>query len=335
MKKHYLYRNTNRVLALLGFAVTLWLSSCKDTSPGAVNFGDSPALVGFQFSGFNATVQQAKVKGTAADTASYELTLSTKSITLSSAVTLTVSPDNTDAAAYVAAQNAAATPAGTIVANTIPTSDYSVANGGSVTIPAGQQYAKVHITIKGNVVDFSTIPYLALKITAANGASIASNLSVAIINVTLQSAYEGRYTATGSFTDNQGAGIDDAGVYPETIELQTASANSVIFYDLSQGDGNFHPINTAAGPSVFGSFDPQFNFDPAGSGKIICATNAYGQLSGPHSRSCLLDPTGVNAGTGTPGTAGYKIQVKYIMYQGDIGVNRTFFNETYTYTGPI
>ena len=65
---------------------------------------------------------------------------------------------------------------------------------------------------------------------------------------------------------------------------------------------------------------------------ITGVTNYYGQLSGTHARSAVLDPTGVNASSGTPGTTGFKIQVKYIMTQS--GTPRTYFNETYTYAGP-
>src|SRR5277367_5964615 len=98
MKKSYLFKNIGRVSIAIGLLATAMLSSClKDTSPGTINFGTSPALVGFQYYGFAATPLSTKVHGTAADTTDVEVTLSVASITLKSAVSVTVTPDLADA----------------------------------------------------------------------------------------------------------------------------------------------------------------------------------------------------------------------------------------------
>jgi len=330
MKKSYLFKNIGRISIAMGLFATISLSSClKDTSPGTINFGTSPAVVGFQYYGFSATPLATKVHGTASDTTDVEITLSVASITLGTPVSVTVAPDLTDATAYAASQNAAT--AGS--ANVVPLADYSLANNGAITIPAGHQTVQLKVSIKGNLLDFTSQPIIALKITGANGATVATNLNVAILAVTLQSIYEGRYTATGGWVDNDIAADTDDGVYPEACELVTQSAFSVYFYGLGFGEGAEQVINGGAG--AYGSWDYVFNFDPAGTDKIISVTNYYGQASGPHARSGVIDPTGINAGSGTPGTVGYKIQVKFFMYQGDIGINRLSYNMTYTYTGPI
>jgi hypothetical protein len=257
MKKNYLYRNTNRLLLLLGFAVTAWLSSCKkDTSPGSVNFGDSPALVGFQYYGFNAVPITTKVHGTASDTTDVEVTLSVKTITQSTAVTVTIAPDPTDAAAYVAAQNAAATPPGTIVANVVPAGDYSLANGGVVTIKPGQQIVNLKVSIKGDQLDYSSQPVIALKITDAGGVLIASNLNVAILAITLQSAYEGDYSYKG-FIFRDFGGVNDPTLGGNfsgyDAPLPTVSADVVSFIPLWNGGstaGGIDPVYLAVNPAT-------------------------------------------------------------------------------------
>jgi hypothetical protein len=326
MKKNNFFKNIGRIYLVAGLLATTLLSSClKDSSPGTINFGNSPALVGFQFNGFSATPLTAKVHGTASDTAGVEITLSVASITLSTPVTVTVSDDPTDAAIYVNANN------GTAV---LPPTLFSLPNGGSVTIKPGQQIVKLRVNFKGNLIDFTNNYVLGLKITAASGAVIATNLNVAILKLTVQSAYEGRYTAAGSFVDHVNSGFTDVGVYPDDIELITVSGYVVDWFELTNGFGYAHPIN-AGGITAYGSFSPEFDFDPAGTGKIVAVTNYYGQHSGAHGRSARLDVSGINAGSGTPGTVGYKIQVKYVLVQDDAGGDRTFFNETYTYTGPL
>jgi hypothetical protein len=328
MKRNYLIKNMGRVYLAVGVLAATLLSSCyKDTSPGAINFGKSPALVGFQYLGFNAVPLVTKIHGTSKDTTGVQVSLSVASLTLKSAVTVQVTDDPTDAQAYVNAQNAA-TPGSTAL---LPSSQYTINNGGAITIQPGQTIVSLRINFKGNLVDFSNTPVMGLKITSANGATIATNLNVAILTLTLQSIYEGHYTNTGSMNDVVTPSFDTPTTYPESIDLLTASAYVVDFYDLTYNIGYGHPIE--GGASLYGSYDPEFTFDPA-TNKITGCTNAYGQGSGAHARSALLDPSGVNAGSGTPGTIGFKIQVKYILYQGDLGTNRTYFNETYTYLGP-
>jgi len=324
MKKNNFYKTAGRTLLAIGVITTALLSSClKDTSPGALDLSKSPALVGFQYLGFGATPLTTKLHGIPTDTSSVKVTLSVPSVTLSSAVTVNLAVDDADANAYVNANS------GTHV---LPAADYTIANNGQVTINPGQQYVRLKINFKGNQIDFSQNYILALKISSANGAIIASNLNVAILTLTLQSNYEGRYVMTGSFVDNVNPGFTDAGVYPDNIQLLTVGPLVVDFYETGFGFGYAHPIN-AGGITAYGAFAPEFTFDS--SGKVIAVTNAYGQHAGGHGRSGRLDVSGVNASSGTPGTPGFKIQVKYVLVQDDAGGDRTFFNETYTYTGPI
>jgi hypothetical protein len=331
MKRNYLFKNTGGVMLLSALLAVTLLSSClKDKSPGAINFADSPPLVGFQYSGFAETPITTKIHGQSTDTTGVEITLSVASLTLKTPVTVTVSVDNADAQAYAQTDTVGGKPADVVLSSSL----YTIANGGKVTINPGQQIVKLKISFAGDKINFNQYNILGLKITAVAPSSvvIATNLNFALLALTLQSVYEGEYTNTGSFTDVTNANLTDAGIYPEDIDLLTASAYVVDFYDLSFGVGYGHPISSSGTISYYGGFVPEFDFDPSLNGKIDAMVNGYGQ--GNNNRSGKLDATGVNAATGTPGTKGFKIQVKYIMHQTNTGVDRTFFNETYTYVGP-
>jgi hypothetical protein len=248
-----------------------------------------------------------------------EITLSVASITQSTPVVVTVADDPAGLASYQANTDSKAI--------ALPTADYTIASN-TVTIPAGKQMANLVITLAGDKIDFSQDNVIALKITSATGATIESNLNEIVLPIILQSVYEGEYVNNGSFDDVTNSSLNGQ-IYPENIDLLTNTASSVYFYDLTYNIGEGHPID--GGSSYYGGFDPEFNFDLT-TGKITSVVNAYGQ--GNNNRNGELDPSGVNAAIGTPGTAGFKIEVKYIMHQTNTGVDRTFFNETYTYLGP-
>jgi hypothetical protein len=193
MKKSYLFKNIGRLSIAIGLLATAMLSSClKDTSPGTINFGNSPALVGFQYYGFAATPLTTKVHGTANDTTDVEVTLSVKTITLKTPVTVKVALDDADAQAYAAGETASGD-----TTYVVPDADLSLANDGALTIQPGQQVVKLKVSIKGNLLSFAHTPVFGLKITGASGAIVATNLNVAICSITLQSVYEGDYTDNG------------------------------------------------------------------------------------------------------------------------------------------
>jgi hypothetical protein len=190
MKKNYLFKNIGRMSMAIGLFATALLSSClKDTSPGTINFGTSPALVGFQYGGFGFQPYVAAIYGTPTDTVDLKVTLSVASITLGKAVTASLVADD----AFVSSYNTAN---GTSY-NVLPAADYSVPNGGAVTWAPGTQYAVIHIKFAGQNIDFTQNYAFALKLTNANGAVIASNLNEALVTVVLKSIYAGTYHATG------------------------------------------------------------------------------------------------------------------------------------------
>ena len=328
MKRNYLFKNMGRVSLIIGLLATTLLSSCmKDNSPGSIDFSKSPALVGFQYKGFSAVPMLTKLFAQPNQVRAVEITLSVASLTLKTPVTVTVGLDAAGEANYKKTVDSNA--------NVLPASEYTIANGGVITIQPGQQIVKLNITYAADKIDFSQDYILGLKINSVTGGPIiASNLSNIILTIALQSIYEGEYVATGSFTDVKTPSITDDGIFPENIDLLTVSPFVVDYYDLTYNVGYGTPITSSGTTSYYWIFSPEFDFDPAGTGKIVAVVNAYGQHVPPHGRSGRLDVSGVNASTGTPGTVGFKIQVKFVMVQDDDGGDRTFYNETYTYIGP-
>jgi hypothetical protein len=208
----------------------------------------------------------------------------------------------------------------------LPAADYSIPSY-QVTIPAGQHLVYFNINVNTNLVDPSGLFILPIVITNGGGQQI-SNYNEVLLAVGAKNQYDGKYTVTGTLTDNTTATI--TGAYPETVYLETTGPATDAFYDANQGFA--HTITSSGSLSYYGSFAPVFTFSGT---TITGATNYYGQYSGSHLRSAVLDPTGVNKfTTGSPGQTGAVFQVSYIMEQGNPGVPRTSFVETFTYVGP-
>jgi hypothetical protein len=243
---------------------------------------------------------------------------------LSSALTVTLAVDNNALTAY---NHANGLDTGGNVPYTLPPANSYAISSLKVTIPAGQHTATLNVAITSSNLDPSGLYVIPISIVDGGGQKI-SNYKTVLLNVQAKNKYDGAYTATGTFTDTAAPTITAAGIYPYDIYLVTQSATSVAFEDPS--NGFYHLINSGGTNSIYGEFAPVFNFDPT-TNVITSVVNYYGQPSPGRVRAARIDVTGVNALTGTPGTAGSVIKVKYVMTQG--GADRTFFDETYTYTG--
>ncbi len=206
----------------------------------------------------------------------------------------------------------------------LPAADYSSTL--AVTIPAGQNLGNVVLNINTSLIDPSQQYVLPLTITDGGGQQI-SNYNTILYNIQVKNIYDGEYSVTGTMSDI--VVPTDAGAYPIDAYLATANANSDFMVSTLSGSPA-HDISTPTGPNIYGSFSPEFTFSGS---SITSVINEYGQPAS-NTRSAMIDPTGVNATTGTPGQVGFSFQVKYIMVQTSVGGNRTFFNETWTYKGP-
>ena len=196
MKKNYLIKTIGHIYLAVGILTVALMSSClKDHSPGSVDFSKSPALLGWQYTGFSPVPYTAAIFGTPTDSVNLEITLSVASLTLKTPVTVTVVSDPTYITAYNVA-NGLTDSAKTAYGELSP-SLYTLPNGGKVTINPGQQIVKFTVRFAGQNIDFTALNAIGLKLTNSSGATIASNLNEALILVTLKSIYAGTYQASG------------------------------------------------------------------------------------------------------------------------------------------
>lgn len=245
---------------------------------------------------------------------------------LQKAVTVTLKAQNQ---AFVGA-NYSIMPADLYTLNAQP--GVALGSNGDLTLSfaAGDFAKNIIFNVDGSKVDLSKQYAMGYVITSFGGFAkqhTAGGVSqdTILTTIAIKNAYDGNYDVTGSYTD---ANLPAAtGVYPYNVNLETISATSNDVFNLTLGDYGFK-FNVGDGTtSAYGSFSPEFTFDPA-TNKITSVVNAYGQGSGSHSRSAKLDPSGENAYDA--GTKTFK--VKYIMVSD--GADRCHFDETYTYKGP-
>ncbi|MES2108886.1 MAG: hypothetical protein V4577_09080 [Bacteroidota bacterium] len=205
------------------------------------------------------------------------------------------------------------------------------ANGDLTLSFAPGDFAKnIIFNVDGSKVDLSKQYAAGYVITNFGGfskehTSDGTSQDTILSTIAIKNKYDGNYDVTGSYTD---ANLPAAtGVYPYNVNFETISASANDVYNVTLGNYGFK-FNVGDGTtSYYGSFAPEFTFDPV-TNKVTSVVNAYGQLSGSHHRSADLDPSGVNAYD--PGTK--TVKVKYTMLSD--GVIRCHFDETYTYKGP-
>jgi hypothetical protein len=206
----------------------------------------------------------------------------------------------------------------------LPSSAYTISN--KVTIPAGQRKVKYPVKINTATLDPTKTYALPLTITDGGGYTISTNFATLISIISLKNKWDGVYTVTGTMTDNSVSTI--TGLYPQTLQLITQGPNTVAVYDPAQS-AFAHGISSSGSTTYYGSYSPEFTIDPT-TNAITGAINYYGQPAS-NGRSGRLDPSGANVFTmSADGSTPVSFKVKYVMVQD--GTDRTFFDETWTYT---
>ncbi len=204
------------------------LSSClKDKN--SERYDNSPALVSFQYAGNSALPFTAAILGTPQDSFPIEVTLSVASLTLSTPVTATIAVDEASLDAYNADETTSTFPT---TYTMLDASNFILPNGGQVTINPGQQIVSFTVKFAGDKINFTQDIALALKITSAQGATIATNLNTAIVLLKLKSIYEGAYDQDGILNRYTGA-VADPAKYVDNFPITgsygftTVTANSI------------------------------------------------------------------------------------------------------------
>ncbi len=177
--------------AVLFLLTAVSLSSClKDKGP-VQDFSKSPALVSFQYKGSGSQDLVTSILPNPDDSVGLEVTLSVASGTLTTPVTVTLALDPDSLAAYNAANGTSYT--------MLDPSFYTTPANMQVIIPAGKQIVPFVLHLKGSTIDYTTDPILIFKIVSATSATVASNLSVAVLPIKLRNPYEGTYAVSGYF----------------------------------------------------------------------------------------------------------------------------------------
>jgi Domain of unknown function (DUF1735) len=215
-------------IAVMALCVFVFSSCLKDKAPGNENYSHSPALVGFQYTGFSSTPIVAALLPVAQDSFGVEVTLSVASVTLTSAVTFTVIPYQAGLDSFNKVVAASGSPT---VYQPLDPSLYTLPNGGSVTINPGQQIITFKILFAGDKIDFTKDNALSLQISNPKGAIVASNLSNLILTIKLKSVYEGNYVNSGTITrfngGSEGSGVRDHFAIIGTTFFSTVGVNEI------------------------------------------------------------------------------------------------------------
>jgi len=201
---------------IMALCICVFTSCLKDKAPGSENYSHSPALVGFQYRGGDPTPYVASILGTPEDTVGLEVTLSVASLTIKTPVTLTIVP-------YPAGLDSFSTAQGSDYEQLDP-SLYTLQDGGNVTINPGQQIVSFRVNFAGDKIDFTKLNGIGLRITDVQGALLTSNLSTAIIAITLRSIYEGNYHAFG---ERKHPAFPDPFPFDYNVDMGTVDANTI------------------------------------------------------------------------------------------------------------
>ncbi len=243
------------------------LASCNKDKKVIPQEQNSPRSIGFQTSSAKkfltiAQLDTAVLLGKPTDMLDMEVTLSAP-LNIRSTVSATIVPDNTALNVFNANQlkNAFTAPQGWtgrtyIPYQQLPASDYTLQNGGKVTINPGQKSVTVRVSFAGDKIDFYNKNIfkdaLSLKLTGVNGATLTDSLSEALIIIKPQSAYAGNYKATGteSFSTAGGNNFNTSenltSVTPNTVLKQSFGSYSGFCY-LTVNPDNSVSINFLKG----------------------------------------------------------------------------------------
>lgn len=211
----------------------------------------------------------------------------------------------------------------------LPTDIYNLSSEDlTITIPKGSREGSLDINlIPNDLIDHEYAVGLRVKSVSDPNAKISGNFNNLVAIVLVKNIYDGEYSVTGTMIDNVNPAL--TGLFPMTIYLVTTGANSVAMFDPIGWHDFIHPISNAGNYSGYGSFAPQFEFDPSGNGTVVSVVNYFGQPAPANGRSAAIDPTGLNKWD--PVTK--EMKVKFFMLQPGTTV-RTTFDETFEYVGP-
>lgn len=144
------------------------------------------------------------------------------------------------------------------------------------TIPKGQLDYEFEFDVFSTKIDLTenyALPFVIKTVTEGN--VIASNLSTAIMNVTVKNDYDGNYdiNITINGWDAYDIPSNNPKDYSDPLGLATAGPNSNGIIN-NWADTDLLPAFSSTGQTQFGAASPVFTFDPV-TRKLTGVTNAY------------------------------------------------------------
>ncbi len=223
----------------------------------------------------------------------------------------------------------------------------------SVIIPAGSLSVSVPIILTNtSLLTLGTVYGYGLTINSVSTGVVNIDAKHLLVRLKIRNKYEGVYNVTGTFSDIINPSFTNS--YPLTYHVVTTGPSTLdvkIFINGEYIPGYLFNTGTGGG-AFYGSFGLTITFNP-NTDVIADLYNYYGDPTKPatsvgnpalgtgpplfmasNTRRATLDPTGVNAYD----AAGSIIRIKYFMIQPSMptGTNpRSFFDETWTYVGPL
>lgn len=152
----------------------------------------------------------------------------------------------------------------------LPTSMYSIPSL-NVTIPKGQRTGTIKVTLKTDQFDLTKAYALGFKITGVDGTSapVSGNFGTIVVSVGAKNEFDGRYDVTGSCVDANGL---YKGFYPTSVDLISAGANSVVYYNHDFDYPNYIVISLSTGGAANTGIRPKITIDQS-SGAVTAITN--------------------------------------------------------------
>lgn len=131
----------------------------------------------------------------------------------------------------------------------------------TITIPAGERFAKVDLVVSSTLtLDPAVIYGVGLTITQVSGNyKIAENMKNLFIAFSIKNKYDGKYRLNGQFYHPTASPYL---WYTTTVEMHTSGPNSVrMYWPLAGAFG--HPWETGGGLAYFGAQEPEYTIDPS------------------------------------------------------------------------
>lgn len=300
MKKIFFINLKVITVMIAAASITLFSSCLKDSGP-VEDFSNTGAIVGFQYTGNSFIPFSQSLLPQPNDSVKLEVTLSVSTLTLKTPVTVTIAPDQGTLDTY---NNNNSTNY-----QQVSSATYSIKDNGTVTIGPGQQIVTTTIVFDGTQIDFNQSNALALKITSAQGASIATNLNTAIYLIKLRNIYEGHYDESG----NRIAYSGPTSAAPVSFIVPLAGNYLIPTVDINSVTAPFADLG---GLTVLVTVDPLTN--------LVTVTDDPANPSGFNGVGNDGAPS-----TWDPATKTFDLHFKYLNGAG----NLRHIDETLTYTG--